>query len=124
MIFATFNQLNNCLIFIFLGFIIGYIFSIIKIIFLLNFSKNIKKNIIFSVFYMFFSCFYIFFINIFNFGLLNFVLLLCFILGFVWNKKLLNNLVVFCENKWYNIITYLKNSKGKTCKTTTKKSKQ
>lgn len=108
MIFISFNQLQILFIFIFLGLFFGLVFNIIKTIFLLNFSKNIKKTLILSVFYTIFSCFYIIFINIFNFGILNIILLLAYIFGFLWSKKLLVNLVVFYENKWYNVITKVK----------------
>lgn len=103
MIFSSFNQLNNILIFIFLGIILGLIYCLIEIIFLLNLQKKLKNITINSVFYIFFALFFVFLINIFNFGIFSISLLLALILGFIWIKTLCKKLVVFLKNKWYNI---------------------
>ena len=105
MIFYTINQLNNFLIAIFFGFIFGSIKNIFDVVYLLNSQKKIINILINTIFYTFFTCFFVFFINIFNFGLLNIVLLLSFILGFVWCKIVFKKTVVFCKNKWYNVLT-------------------
>lgn len=114
MIFSSFNQVNNVLIFIFFGIVLCLFYITLEILFLLNFKK-IFKNIIFNTFfYIFFAIIYIFLINIFNFGLFNIVLLGAFILGFIWFKIASKNLVVFLKNKWYTIISKRKqNAKPK-----------
>lgn len=123
MIFSTFNQLNTVFVFLFFSIICGLIFNVLNTLFLIKFSKKIKKTILFSIIYAFFSCFFVFLINIFNFGKLNFVLPLVFILGFVWVKNSTKNLFVFFENKWYtNVNKFINNirkqhaSKSKKCK--------
>lgn len=101
MIFSTFNQVNIFLIFLFLGIIFGIVFLLFNILFLHKFLKNIKKIIINCIFYMFFSCIFVFFLNIFNFGDLNIFLILIYIVGFLWSKKVFENSLVFLKNKCY-----------------------
>ena len=91
MIFSTFNQFNCFVIFIFFGIIAGLIYNLFAIIFLLNYSKKIKNLIILTIFYAFFTTFFIILINIFNFGKISFVVILSYILGFIWIKKLFKN---------------------------------
>ena len=115
MIFYSFNQLNNVLIFLFCGIILGFIYNTVEIIFLINYQKKIKYIVFNSIFYVFFALFFIFLINIFNFGLLSFSLLASIILGFLWFKAVSKKLVVFLKNKCYTLFN--KNSKGTKCKT-------
>ena len=106
MIFSTLNQLNSFLIFILFGFIFGFIFQILNIIFLKKYQKNFLKIIFDTIFYSFFSIFFVFLLNLFNFG--KFSLTLCFglLMGFLWMKKLMKNLVALFETKWYNFIKF------------------
>lgn len=105
MIFYSFNQLNCFLIFIFYGIICCLIYNVFNLIFLIKFQKKFKKIIFDSIFYSFFNIFLIFLINFLNFGKINFSILLGYILGFYLTKKSTKNLLVFLENKWYNIFT-------------------
>lgn len=111
MIFYSFNQFNCFLIFIFCGIICCLIYDLFNLIFLIKFQKKFKKIIFDSIFYCFFNIFLIFLINFLNFGKINFSILLGFILGFSLTKKSNKNLLVFLENKWYNIFNN-KNNKG------------
>lgn len=104
MIFSTQNQVYCFLIFLFFGIVLGFIYSIYKTIFLLNFQKIISKNIFFTIFYAIFIVFFNILINFFNFGKTHIALLIVYILGFSLIKRLLKNLLVFLENKWYTII--------------------
>jgi len=121
MIFYSFNQLNNFLIFLFCGIILGVINIVLEIIFTLKYAKKIKNIVFYSIFYIFFAIIFIFLLNFFNFGLFSTTLLLSIILGFVWIKYVSKNLVVFLINKWYNIIS--KNKKEPKCKQNKKKLK-
>lgn len=105
MIFYSFNQLNNFLIFIFSGFFVAIFNSVLEIIFLINSKKNLKNIVFRCIFYIFFAILFVFLLNLFNFGILNLSLLLAMIIGFIWQKKLDKNLVVFFKNKWYNVLT-------------------
>lgn len=122
MIFITFNQVNNIFIFIFLGIIFGIIKNILRIIFLLKFYKKIKNTVINTIFYSFFACFFVFFINIFNFGSFSITLILAYILGLCWCEFVCKKIVVFCENKWYNVLTSLQKHKRKNNASKSKKS--
>jgi len=104
MIFYSFNQLNNVLIFIFLGIVVSIIKTIINLLFLLNFSKKIKNIAINCIFYMFFTCFFVILLNIFNFGFLNITLFLSYLIGYIWFKSVTKNLVAFYQKKWYTNI--------------------
>ena len=121
MIFYSFNQLNNFLIFLFLGIIFAFINTTLEIIFTLKHQKKLKNIVFYSIFYIFFAIFFIFLLNFFNFGLFSITLLLSIILGFVWFKFVSKNLVVFLQNKWYTIIS--KNKKEPKCKPIKKKLK-
>ncbi len=109
MIFITNNQLNCFLVFLFFGLICGIAYQFFCVLFLKKYQKNIIKTIFDGIFCAFFCIFYIFLINIFNFGKFPLALALAFLLGFLWIKKLLCNLVVFLQNKWYNCIKRIKN---------------
>ncbi len=104
MIFSTFNQLNSFIIFLFCGFIYGFICSIFKIIFLIKNEKIIKKSMFDCIFYAFLIVFYYFLTIFLNFGNISLVLLLSLIVGKISFEWLGRNLVVFLQNKWYNII--------------------
>jgi len=117
MIFSTFNQLNCFLIFFVLGLFLGILYSIINILFLSKKLKKYQKNILNCVFFSLFSFIFIVFLHIFNFGVFKLSLFLVSILAFLWIKILLANLVVFLENKWYNVLIKLFKRKHKTCNT-------
>ena len=104
MIFATQNQIYCFLIFIFVGLIFGLIAQILNIIFLKNYQKIFVKIIFDSIFYGFFSIFLVFLLNIFNFGKFTLTLIFACLIGFLWIKKLSQNLVALFENKWYTFI--------------------
>jgi len=106
MIFATFNQLNCFLIFIFLGLILGLISNVFFILFLKNYQKNIVKIIFDSIFYAILSILFIFLLNYFNLGEFSISLLLAYTIGIKWTQILGRKTVVFFETKWY---TYIKN---------------
>ena len=122
MIFFSLNQLNSFLIFLFIGVVLGIIFCVLKIIFLFNFRKKLLKNIYFCMFFTLFFNIFIIFLNIFNFGKFNFVLLFSYISGFVLLEKVANKSVVFFENKWYTIITKYKQFKRNSNANKSKKS--
>ena len=102
MIFSTLNQLNCFLLFIFCGIILGLINAIFSVIFLKKYQKIFQKIIFEGIFYTFFSIFYVFLINFYNFGKISYVLILGYVLGYLWIKKVLNNLVVLFCDLWYN----------------------
>lgn len=108
MIFSTLNQLNCFLIFIFFGIIFGVIANIFFIVFLKKYQKNIIKVVFDAIFYSIFAILFVFLINIFNLGNFSLTLLSALILGFFITQKVCGNLVVFFQNKWYNILTKLK----------------
>ena len=112
MIFLTNNQLNCFLVFLFFGIICGIIYQLFCIIFLKKYQKNIIKSVFNGIFCTFFCIFYIFLINFFNFGKFPLALILAFLVGFFWIEKLLRNLVVFLQNKWYTCIKRRKNEKS------------
>ena len=105
MIFSTLNQFNCFVIFVFLGFLFGILFNVFSVLFLKKYQKIFQKIIFEGIFYTFFAIFYVIFLNFFNFGKISFALILAIVLGFLWAKKLLLNLVVFLQNKWYNFLT-------------------
>lgn len=117
MIFSTTNQLNCFLLFIFFGFIFGIFFQLFSILFLKKYQKIFQKIIFEGIFYTFFSIFYVFLINFFNFGKISYVLILGYLIGFLWCKKVSNNLVVFLQNKWYNVLNIRRNKNGTKQKT-------
>ena len=104
MIFYTKNQFNCFLIFLFFGIIFNLIYNLFSILILKKYQKKLKIIIFDSVFYSFLSIFLIFLINFLNFGKLSLVILLAFILGFITSNMLTKKLVVFFQNKWYNIL--------------------
>lgn len=104
MIFSTLNQLNCFILFLFCGIILGIFYLIFSILFLKKYQKIFQKIIFEGIFCTFVSIFYVFLINFFNFGKISYVLIIGYILGFLWIKKVLQNLVVFLTNKWYNYI--------------------
>ena len=108
MIFSTFNQLNCFLVFLFFGLILGLISKLIFIIFSKNFQKIIVKNIIYTIFYSIFSIFFVILINLYNLVQHSYALIIAYLLGYLWFNYLSKNLVVFLENKWYNIIIKIK----------------
>ena len=103
MIFSTLNQINIFIIFLFFGFLIGFIFNIFSTLFLQKYQKNYQKNIFFCIFSAFFVLFFTFLKNIFNFGIFSPALLFGYGASFLYSIKLLKNLVVFLQNKWYTI---------------------
>ena len=114
MIFSTFNQFNCFIIFLFLGLICRLIYNLFSIIFLKNYKK-IKIKIIFDLFfYIFFNFLLIFLIFYLNFGKIDFAIILAFLIGNLWVKKLTKNLVVFLEKKWYTFINknFIRNNKN------------
>ena len=104
MIFSTLNQFNCFLLFLFFGIFLGFIYCIFSILLLKKYQKIFQKIIFEGIFYTFFSIFYVFLINFYNFGKISYVLIFAFLCGYCWAKKLLKDLVVFFENKWYNYI--------------------
>ena len=112
MIFSTLNQLNCFILFIFCGIIFGIIYSIFSIVFLKKYQKIFQKIIFEGIFYTFFSIFYVFLINFYNFGKISYVLILAYGVGFVWLKKVLQKLVVFLTDKWYNSIKTKKEARN------------
>lgn len=122
MIFYSFNQLNNVLIFIFFGLILCFIYNIFEIVFLLNLQKKLKNVILNSVFCVISALFFIILSNIFNFGLFSITLLMGSVFGFIWFKFVSKNLVVFLKNKCYTIFN--KTRKGTKCKPIKKKLKR
>lgn len=104
MIFSTLNQLNCFILSVFIGIIFGLIFSFFEILFLKKYAKIFKKIIFEGIFYSFFAIFYVFFINFYNFGKISYVLILGCVLGFLWAKKVLKNLVGILTDLWYNYI--------------------
>ena len=104
MIFSTLNQLNCLFIFLFGGIVLCLMFSFLNILFLRKNEKIIKKTIFNCAFSAIFIICFSFLENIFNLGKFSFPLFLSFSLGFFWFKKLVFNLVVFLQNKWYTII--------------------
>jgi len=114
MIFLSVNQLNCFLIFLFFGIISCVIYKFFCILFLKNYQKIFKIIIFDTIFYTFLMIFYIFLINFLNFGKLSLVLIFAFTIGFYFFKILTKNLVVFLQNKWYNIfIKYFSKGKNK-----------
>ena len=67
MIFYSFNQLNNFLIFIFSGFVVAIFNSVLEIIFLINSKKNLKNIVYRCIFYIFFAILFIFLLNLFRY---------------------------------------------------------
>lgn len=104
MIFATNNQLNCFILFIFFGLILGGIFQLLSIIFFKKYQKNWEKIVFESIFYTFFCIFFVILSNIFNFGLFSFALVLAYLIGFIWTNKLSAKLVGKIQNKWYNFL--------------------
>lgn len=102
MIFSTLNQLNCFFIFLFFGIIFSVINTCLNILFLQKKFKTTKKIIINCVFYSIFSIFFVILLNIFNFGLFSFVLLLASVLGFIWFNLTSKKLVVFLKTLCYN----------------------
>lgn len=114
MIFLSLNQLNCFLIFLFYGIISCFIYKIFCILFLKNYQKKLKFIVFDAIFYTFLMIFLIFLINFLNFGKLSLALIFAFIIGFYSFKTLTKNLVVFLQNKWYNIfIKYFSKGKNK-----------
>ncbi len=108
MIFSTQNQLTSIIIFIFFGIVVGIISILYFIFFVNNFQKKLIKLINLTIFYAFFNIFFIILLNFFNFGIFSITLLLSYILGFCWIKKLLHKSVVILEKKWYTKINNIK----------------
>jgi len=113
MIFYSFNQLNTFLIFLFFGLFLELFYNILEIVFLLNSQKKLKNIIINSVFYIIFALFFVILLNIFNFGLFSIVLTATYVLGFIWLKIVSKKLVVFYQEKWYNVLNKRKTNAKK-----------
>ena len=103
MIFQTQNQIYCFFIFIFFGIILGLISILFFSFTLIKFQKNLIKTIFLTIFYSIFAIFFVILLNFFNFGKFNIVPLFAYIIGFLWIKQLLKNLLVIFQNKWYNI---------------------
>lgn len=114
MIFITNNQLNCFLLFLFFGIVAGFLYQIFCVIFLKNYQKIYLKSIFNGIFCIFFGIFYVILINFYNFGKYPLALLAAFLVGFFWIKKLMFNLVVFLQNKWYNCVKRLKKNEKST----------
>ena len=108
MIFVTNNQFNCFLLFLFFGIICGLIYQFFCVVFLKKYQKIFVKTIFDGIFCTFFCIFYVFLINFYNFGKFPLALLVAFVVGFLWIKKLLFKSVVFFQNKWYTCIKRLK----------------
>ena len=104
MIFATLNQLNLFITFVFFGILVGLLSSIFYIIFLKNYQKNIIKIVFDSIFYANLLILFIFFINLFNFGEFSITLLFAYFMSIFYIQILTKKSVVFLETKWYNLI--------------------
>ena len=114
MIFSTFNQFTCFLIFLYFGIITSVLSQLFFMLFLKNYQKNVLKNVIFAINYAIFLIFFVILLNIFNFGQFSIVLILAYLFGYFWIKKLSNNLVVFLEKKWYNVCTKSRKKKHGT----------
>ncbi len=102
MIFATNNQLNCFILFLFFGILIGIIF---QLIFIIIFKKNKKiwKNIIIdTIFCTIFLIVFDFLLNFYNFGKFSFVLIFAYLFGYFWIKKLSKKIVDKCAKVCYN----------------------
>jgi len=106
MIFSTTHQFNCLFVFLFFGIILGIISIIFFGLFLKKFQKKFIIYTLDGVFYTFFSIFFVILLNIFNFGKFSISLILVYLIGYIWINKACKNLVVFLENKWYNIIKH------------------
>lgn len=117
MIFQTQNQINCLLIFIFFGIISGLISILFFLIFTIKNQKKLIKLLFESIFYSFLGVFFVFLINFLNFGHFSPTLLIGYILGYLWIKRLMQKSVVILETKWYTkvskIYNKLKNLKKK-----------
>ena len=109
MIFFSTNQLYSFCIILFWGVIFGVIYTILGIFLIKNYQNNIFNFIFKFIFSLIYSISLIFLINIFYFGQFNLIIISAFILGFVWSKKTLGNLLDFLQIKFYHI--YIKTYK-------------
>ena len=107
MIFSTLNQFNCFLIFLFFGICSSLIYKFFSIIFLKKYQKKLKIIIFDCIFSIFLIIFLTFLINYLNFGKLSLGIIVAFLTGNLIFNKLVKNLVVFLENKWYNIVNKL-----------------
>ncbi len=111
MIFSSFNHLDCFLVFLFFGIILGFLGSLLSLLFLKKYQKKFIIYIFDTVFFTFFAIFFVFLINIFNFGEFNIPLVITYLLGFLWIKKVCKKMFAILEDKWYNILSKLKISK-------------
>ncbi len=110
MIFFSVNQLYSFCLVLFFGIICGVINSILGVIFIKNHQKNIF-NFIFKIILSFiFVLFLIFSINIYYFGDFSPIIILSFILGYIWCKKTVQNLLDFFEIKFYHVYIKIYNN--------------
>jgi len=115
MIFSTQNQLDCFLIFLFFGILFGFILSLFDLIFFRKNEKIIIKNITNCIFSAIFLIFFTILLNIFNFGKFSLTLLFSISFGLLAFKRLVSNLVVFLQNKCYNVFKS-KPRRTKKCK--------
>jgi len=100
-----FDLLDVKIFFISLIFGVGLflIFSFFYLLFFYKNMENFKKNIFFAIFIVFFTFIYLIFSYFFNFGKINFVLMLSMLLSFLFCKKTFFKLVAIIHKKMYNI---------------------
>lgn len=105
MMFFTLIHLKLFFISIFFGFLY-YIFYFINSLFLSKYCKNLSKNLFFVINSVFFSIFFLIFINFYNFGSINIILIVIYSASFLYCKKTFNNLLAKVYKKLYNIKKY------------------
>ena len=114
MIFSTINQLNLFILYIFFGVIVGVIFQLFFILFLKNYQKLWQKIIFDTIFCSIFCIFFVILSIFYNFGQFSYVLLIAYLVGYFWIKKLSKKIVVKVQKKWYTLlIRKFKNEKSK-----------
>lgn len=110
MIFFSVNQLYSFCLVLFFGIICGIINSILGVIFIKNHQKNIFNFIFKIILSLIFVLFLIFSINIYYFGDFSPIIILSFILGYIWCKKTVQNLLDFFEIKFYHVYIKIYNN--------------
>lgn len=107
MIYSTFSQLKAVYMILLAGFICSVIIFLLKSILIYNYCNTFFKNILSFIFTLMLGLILILFVNLFNYGEYNIILILLYLIEINWIEKRLRKLLDFFSLKVYNYYKYI-----------------
>ena len=107
MIYSTFTQLKAVYMILLAGAGCSLLIFLLKSLFIYNYSSVVVKNIQSFIFSLVIGFWLILFINLFNYGEYNIILVMLYLIEINWINKRLRKLLDFFSSKVYNCYKHI-----------------